>query len=242
MSLRLDQYLVEKGWFESRMKASAAIKAGLVTVNGLTTKKSSSKVSDNCRIEAQAEHPWVSRGGLKLDFAIAHFNVAVSQRTCLDIGASTGGFSQVLLTHGAAQVYAVDVGQKQLHSSLQNDHRIISMEKTDARNLLHNQFDPLPNLLVCDASFISAAKILSAPMALVAGGSDMITLVKPQFEVGRKNIGKGGLVKNDDVALQALQEIQMWITDQGWEVKKSATSPVRGGDGNTEYLVHAIKA
>lgn len=241
MSTRLDQFLVDKGWFESRAKASAAIKAGLVCVNGLTAQKAASKVSDSCQIEAQPEHPWVSRAGLKLDHAIAQFNIEVTQRFCLDVGASTGGFSQVLLSHGAAKVYAVDVGQNQLHADLRYNPRVVSMEKTDARTLQPDQFDPLPDLLVCDASFISATKVLAKPMSLMSAGSDMLTLVKPQFEVGRENIGKGGVVRDAVIALQALRDIESWVHTQGWEVRQSDTSPVTGGDGNTEFLLHATK-
>lgn len=241
MSMRLDQFLVDNGWFESRAKASAAIKAGLVSVNGLTATKAASKVSNSCQIEAQPEHPWVSRAGIKLDHAIVRFKIEVADRFCLDVGASTGGFSQVLLSHGAARVYAVDVGQKQLHAALQNNPRIASMEKTDARTLQSSQFDPIPDLLVCDASFISATKILVTPMSIMPVGADMITLVKPQFEVGRENIGKGGVVRDASIALQALRNIESWVHTQGWEVRQSDTSPVTGGDGNTEFLLHATK-
>jgi len=192
-------------------------------------------------VKAKAEHPWVSRGGLKLDHALTVFDVSVEGKTCLDVGSSTGGFTDVLLARGAAKVYAVDVGTDQLHAKLKNDPRVVSWETTDARNLRTDMFDPVPTVIVCDASFISATKVLATPLSFAAPGAQLITLVKPQFEVGKEGIGKGGIVKLESLALQALSDVSAWVTAQGWQVLKTDTSPIKGGSGNTEYLLWARK-
>jgi len=210
-------------------------------VNGKAIAKANSKIPDGAKVKAEAEHPWVSRGGLKLDHALTVFDVSVSGKTCLDVGASTGGFTDVLLSYGAAKVYAVDVGKAQLHPKLKDDARVISWESTDARNLTANQFDPAPEIIVCDASFISAMKVLETPLKIAAKGADLITLVKPQFEVGRSGIGKGGIVKSEDLALQALDDIKDWVSRQGWTVIGTDNSPITGGSGNKEFLLHAVK-
>ena len=188
-----------------------------------------------------AEHPWVSRGGLKLAHALDVFGVNVDGRIALDVGASTGGFSDVLIVRGAMKVYAVDVGRDQLHNRLKDNPKIISMESTDARDLEPSHFGELPNLIVCDASFISAMKVLERPMSLVESGAELITLIKPQFEVGKDNIGKGGLVRNLSLAKASVDTVASWIKSQSWKVLASDMSPIKGGDGNTEYLLHAKK-
>lgn len=238
---RLDNYLVEHDYYESRARAASAIRAGLVTIDGVAARKASQKVFAHSVVLAQQEHPWVSRGGLKLDHALKVFDVIPEKRICLDVGASTGGFTEVLLAAGAAKIYAVDVGRDQLHPKLLKDPRVISMETTDARNLTLDQFDPLPNLIVCDASFISATKVLGASMSLVPLGSELVTLVKPQFEVGRDHIGRGGLVKDPALAEAALADVSNWVVSQGWSVVATDGSPITGGDGNREYLLHAKK-
>lgn len=230
------------GYFESRAKAAAAIKAGGVKLGGVPIKKASQNIPDGADITAQAPHPWVSRGGVKLSHALQVFGVSARGRICLDVGASTGGFVDVLLAGGASRVYAVDVGRDQLHAKLRGDPRVISMEGQDARELTALMIEPLPNLIVCDASFISMTKVLERPLSLVATGAELVTLVKPQFEVGRKNIGKGGIVKSEEAALESLQAVQDWLVIQGWAVKALTTSPIQGGSGNTEYLCHAVKA
>ena len=237
--MRADQYLTANGHYDSRARAQAAIKAGLVTVDGKVVKKPSEKVKEGAVVTAGKEHPWVSRGGVKLDHALKIFDVDPTGRTALDVGASTGGFSQVLAARGAARVYAVDVGHGQLHNDLHGHPKIISMEGQDARTLSPMQFDGAPDLIVCDASFISAMKVLETPLGLAAKGADLITLVKPQFEVGKINIGRGGLVKTEELGLRALDSVRHWVREQGWRVIASDVSPIKGGSGNTEYLLHA---
>lgn len=237
--MRADQYLTVNNYYDSRARAQAAIKAGLVFVDGKRVKKPSEKIKDGAVITAGQEHPWVSRGGVKLDHALSVFDVDPLGRTALDVGASTGGFSQVLATRGIAKVYAVDVGHGQLHESLHGHPNIISMEGQDARTLSPTQFETAPDLIVCDASFISAMKVLETPLGLAARGADLITLVKPQFEVGKINIGRGGLVKTEELGLRALDSVKQWLRKQGWRVIDSDVSPIKGGSGNTEYLLHA---
>jgi len=238
---RADLYLTENGYYESRARAQAAIKAGLVKVDGKRLKKASEKISDDNEIMAKAEHPWVSRGGLKLAYALKEFDVSVEGKTCLDVGASTGGFSDVLRQKGASKIYAVDVGHEQLHKSLRDVPEIISMEEQDARDLTAADFHTPPQLIVCDASFISAMKVLERPLSLAARTADLITLVKPQFEVGKAGIGRGGIVKSESLALQALSDVSAWVTRQGWHIVATCKSPIKGGSGNAEYLLHARK-
>lgn len=236
---RADLYLTENGYYESRARAQAAIKAGLVKVDGKRLKKASEKLSDLNEISARAEHPWVSRGGLKLAYALKEFGVSAEGKTCLDVGASTGGFSEVLAQKGAAKIYAVDVGHGQLHASLHDVPEIISMEGQDARDLTAQHFTTPPQLIVCDASFISCMKVLEQPLTLAARPAELITLVKPQFEVGKAGIGRGGLVKSESLALQALSNVSAWVTQQGWHMVETCKSPIKGGSGNTEYLLCA---
>ena len=239
--MRADVWLVENGHYDSRARAQAAIKAGLVKIDGKTVKKASFTVNKTAKVEADHEHPWVSRGGLKLVHALAEFGVDPGGKTCLDVGSSTGGFTEVLLSHHAAKVYAVDVGTGQLHRKLRGHPKIVSLESQDARDLTANHIPVPPDLIVCDASFISAMKILGVPLALAAKGANLVTLVKPQFEVGKINIGRGGLVKSEAVGLQALADVSDWVTRQGWTVIATTTSPITGGSGNTEYLLHGRK-
>ncbi len=237
--MRADQYLTLHKHYDSRARAQAAIKAGLVIVNGRTLKKPSEKIAEGASVSAGREHPWVSRGGMKLDHALKTFGVDVMGRTGLDVGSSTGGFSQVLVSRGASKVYAVDVGHGQLHRDLHGEPRILSMEGRDARTLSPTDFDPAPDIVVCDASFISAMKVLEIPLRLAAPTADLITLVKPQFEVGKVGLGKGGLVKTEELGLRALDDVKRWTIAQGWRVVATDLSPIKGGSGNTEYLLHA---
>jgi len=239
--MRADQYLVAHGHYESRARAQAAIKAGLVKANGKALKKPSDKISDGAIIEAGKEHPWVSRGGMKLAHALKIFDISVPGKICLDVGSSTGGFTEVLIQTGAAHVYAVDVGHGQLHKRLQAHARISSMEGQDARALTAAHFAQIPQLIVCDASFISAMKVLAVPLSLAAKGADLMTLVKPQFEVGKAGIGKGGIVKSQAAALESLEAVKDWTRMQGWTVLGADISPIKGGSGNSEYLLHARK-
>lgn len=237
--MRADLWLVATGHYESRARAQAAIKAGLVSVNGRRVKKPSEVIQDGAEIQAEQEHPWVSRGGLKLAHALEEFDVDPTGKTCLDVGASTGGFCDVLLSKDAAHVYAIDVGQSQLHERLQGLASITSMERRDARTLTKDDFDSPPQLIVCDASFISAMKVLDIPMSLAAPKAELITLVKPQFEVGKSGIGRGGIVKSESLALQSLSDVSAWVSSQGWNVVATCASPIKGGSGNTEYLLYA---
>ncbi len=239
--MRLDSFLVENGYYESRARAASAIKAGKVSVDGNVAKKPSAKISKSSKIDAEQEHPWVSRGGLKLDHALSVFEVDVDDRICLDVGSSTGGFTDVLLSRGAAKVYAVDVGRDQLHPKLRQDSRVISMEATDARGLTLAAFETMPDFIVCDASFISAIKVLANPLDIVPSGAELITLVKPQFEVGKDNIGRGGLVKGEDIARGALKQVAAWVETVGWQILATDMSPIKGGDGNIEFLLCARK-
>ena len=238
---RLDSFLFDNGYYDSRARAASAIKAGKVNINGKTISKPSAKINPDAKIVAIPEYPWVSRGGLKLDHALKTFQINVAGRTCLDVGASTGGFTDVLLHHGAEKIYAVDVGTDQLRDILRRNPKVVSLEQTDARNLTTSHLDPIPDLIVCDASFISAAKVLEVPLSLAVLGADLMTLIKPQFEVGKVNIGKGGIVKSPTKAKASLDDFSVWLSGQGWETIGTDVSPIKGGDGNTEYLLHARK-
>ncbi len=240
--MRADQYLVNHGHYDSRARAQSAIKAGKVTIDGVAARKASQTIPKGAEVIAELEHPWVSRGGLKLVHALEVFDVDPSGRLCLDVGSSTGGFTQVLLERGAAKVCAVDVGQGQLHASLHNHPRLLSLENQDARELTEDLIGYAPDLIVCDASFIGLSKVLEIPLSLAAQKATLVSLVKPQFEVGRDGIGRGGLVKSEERALQSLKEVKIWLSDLGWRVKGEDTSPIKGGSGNTEYLLWATRS
>ena len=239
--MRADLFLVTHGHFDTRARAQAAIQAGLVRVNGEVVRKPSQSIHKGAHVEAEAEHPFVSRAALKLVAGLDGFKVDPSGRICLDVGSSTGGFTEVLLHRGAARVYAVDVGRDQLHDSLKSDLRITSLEATDARVLTRAEIPESPSLIVCDASFISLAKVLGVPLSLASDDAEVIALFKPQFEVGRDFIGKGGIVRPDAPVADALEAFARWLEGQGWQVTAHMPSPVTGGDGNLEYLVHAFK-
>lgn len=239
--MRADLFLVTHGHFDTRARAQAAIQAGLVRVNGEVVRKPSQSILNGAHVEAEAEHPFVSRAALKLVAGLDAFNIDPSGRICLDVGSSTGGFTEVLLQRGAARVYAVDVGRDQLHDSLKSDLRITSLEATDARVLTRAEIPESPSLIVCDASFISLAKVLGVPLSLASDDAEVIALFKPQFEVGRDFIGKGGIVRPDAPVADALEAFARWLEGQGWQVTAHMPSPVTGGDGNLEYLVHAFK-
>lgn len=239
---RLDVWLVESGRFESRAQARAAIEAGKVSVNGEIIAKASFTVPDGAHVEAEKLHPYVSRAALKLKTALETFDVDVSGKCCLDVGASTGGFVEVLLQAKAAHVDAVDVGSGQLHSRLRTDSRVRSLEQQDARDLSAGQLSAPPAIITCDASFIGLAKVIDRPLSLAAQQCDLVALFKPQFEVGRTHVGKGGIVK-DNAALQAaLERFRLWLDGRyGFHIRGVADSPIAGGDGNREFLIHARK-
>jgi 23S rRNA (cytidine1920-2'-O)/16S rRNA (cytidine1409-2'-O)-methyltransferase len=238
---RIDQLLVTTGRFDSRARARAAIEAGLVRVSGRVVKKPSEMFEASAPIEAKAPHPWVSRAGLKLVTGLDAFGVDPAGAVCLDVGSSTGGFTQVLLSRGAAKVYAVDVGRDQLHPSLRSDPRVVSMEGQDARALELGMFAAPPRIIVCDASFISLKLILPNVLPLAAQDASLVALIKPQFEAGRDNIGKGGLVKDESIHARVCDEIKALVQQLGWRVEGVTPSPIEGGDGNKEFLMCAIR-
>ncbi|MDO8379338.1 TlyA family RNA methyltransferase [Phenylobacterium sp.] len=240
--VRADVLLLARGLFESRAKARAAIEAGGVTADGQVVAKASDLLDEACDLRGQAAHPYVGRGALKLVHALELWPVAVEGAVVLDVGASTGGFTQVCLERGAARVYAVDVGRGQLHAKLAADPRVTALEGLDARDLTAELIPHPPQLVVCDASFIGLAKVLPAALALAAPGADLIALVKPQFEVGPDLVGKGGLVRDAAARARALAGVASFLTVSGWAVLGAADSPIQGGDGNSEYLLHARKS
>ena len=242
MRIRLDQMLVQRGLFDSRARARAAIEAGKVTVDGVPARAASQPVGHDQAVEAEPAHPWVGRGALKLVHALELWPVAVEGRTVLDVGASTGGFTEVCLDRGAAKVWAVDVGRGQLHPRLAGDPRVVNLEGTDARVLDAELVPEAPGVVVTDLSFISLTKALGLALSLAGAGADLVALVKPQFEqADRAAVGKGGVVADPDARQAALDRVRAWIEGQGWAVRATAESPIRGGDGNLEFLLWAQK-
>jgi 23S rRNA (cytidine1920-2'-O)/16S rRNA (cytidine1409-2'-O)-methyltransferase len=239
-TVRLDQLLVTRGLAESRAKAKAAIEAGGVSVNGAPAKAASQAVRDDAEISYAAAHRWVGRGALKLERALDLWPVAVEGRVVLDVGASTGGFTEVCLDRGAAKVFAVDVGFGQMHPKVAADPRVINLERTDARDLTPAVITEAPSLVVCDASFIGLSKVLPVALELAAPDADLITLVKPQFEgAGPKDAGKKGVVKDPEAHAVAVEGVRAWLESVGWTVRETAESPITGGDGNVEFLMWA---
>lgn len=236
--VRADLLLVERGLYESRARAQAAIAAGLVKVNGTPVTKSSVTLPADATIEATPEHPYVSRGALKLEAALDRFYINPADRICLDIGASTGGFTDLLLKLGAKHVYAIDVGRDQLHHSLRNDPRITSRESCDARNLTRDDFSEAPSLIVIDVSFISLSLVLPHVLPLACDHAVLVALIKPQFEVGRSALKKG-IVKDDQARDDSVKRIEALIITLGWHVRGLINSPIAGGDGNVEFLIIA---
>ena len=239
---RIDQLLVERGVFDSRAKARAAVEAGRVSVAGKVIAKPAEAVDEDAEIIAEAAHPWVGRGALKLVHALDLWPIAVEGRVAIDVGASTGGFTEVMLSRGAAKVFAVDVGRDQLHARLRADPRVVDLSGVDARALDNAVIPQAPQLVVSDVSFISLTKALPAALELAARGADLVALIKPQFEAGREHIGKGGLVKDPEVIARVEGEIVDFLEAAGWPVKGLAESPITGGEGQVERLVWATKA
>ena len=239
---RADVFLVAQGYAASRAEAQAAIKAGRVSADGAPVTKPAQKLHDGMTIGFEKEHPYVSRGALKLIAALDHFGFSPEGRRCLDIGASTGGFTEVLLERGAKHVTAVDVGHGQLHEKISGDARVTSYEGVNAREL-RPDIAGAPEAIVIDVSFISLMLALPRALALAAPGAWLVALVKPQFEAGREHIGKGGLVRDASVAHAAAERVAMWLSSVGgWTVHGLIESPLPGGDGNREYLLGAVKA
>lgn len=238
---RLDVELVRRGFFSSRSQAQAAIEAGKVRVGGVVARKPGLAVAAEAIIEAEAAHLWVSRGGVKLSHALQAFGVDPAGQACLDVGASTGGFTEVLLALGARRVVAVDVGRGQLHPRLQSDLRVVSLEATDARDLTLEMIGERPSLIVCDASFIGLAKVLARALALAAPAAGLVCLFKPQFEVGPTHVGKGGIVSDSVAADAAAAGAEAWLVSVGWSVAGWTPSPILGGDGNAERFLFATR-
>jgi 23S rRNA (cytidine1920-2'-O)/16S rRNA (cytidine1409-2'-O)-methyltransferase len=235
---RADRLLVARGLFESRARAQAAIAAGLVTADGVRVRKASDAISSDAVIEASPEHPYVSRGGVKLAAALDHFRLAVADRVCLDVGASTGGFTEMLAGRGARRVYAIDVGSAQLHPRLRERINIVSMEQTDIRTLDPSRLTEPPDFAVVDVSFISLKLVLPAIGKLLRPRASILALIKPQFETQRSKI-KNGIVREPAIHRAVGDDIAAFLTSLGWRVGGSVPSPILGGDGNREFFVGA---
>ena len=242
MRVRLDQLLVSRGLVESRSKARAAIEAGGVTIDGQPARAPSQMFEETVVLTAVEAHRWVGRGAIKLDHALSLWPVAVEDRVVLDVGASTGGFTEVCLERGAAKVFAVDVGSGQMHQRIATRPRVVNLEQTDARTLDASLITEAPQLIVCDVSFVGLAKVLPAALGLADDDADLIALVKPQFEAsGPSGVGKNGLVKDPEARASALAGVSDWLEGQGWTVRATTESPITGGDGNIEFLLWANK-
>jgi len=235
---RADRLLVERGLFDSRAKAQAAIAAGLVIANDVTVRKASETIAVDANLRATPAYPYVSRGGVKLAAALDHFGFDPRGRVCLDVGASTGGFTQVLLERGAKHVYAVDVGRGQLHESLNIRPEVVSLEETDIRTFSSARLDTVPDLVVIDVSFISLKLALPPALALAKMPAQLIALIKPQFEAGRA-AAKRGIVRDPAVHAAICDDIAAFAASLGWRVLGIIPSPIAGGDGNSEFLLAA---
>jgi 23S rRNA (cytidine1920-2'-O)/16S rRNA (cytidine1409-2'-O)-methyltransferase len=241
ISNRADVFLVEHGYAKTRAEAQEAIAAGKVFDGGRPVLKPSQRLNETSRIRYERAHPFVSRGALKLVAALDRFGFSPQGHVCLDLGASTGGFSEVLLARGARRVYAVDVGHGQLDPRIAGDARVVSMEGVNARSM--KPLPEAPQAITADLSFISLKLALPPALAMAATGAWLVALVKPQFEAGPEHVGKGGIVRDEDAQRAALADIEMWLSSvDGWTVAGAIESPVKGGDGNREYLIAARKA
>ncbi len=238
--MRADLFLVENGYAATRAEAQAAIAAGTVTRDGQVIAKSSQTLTGDMTIVYAPAHPYVSRGALKLVAALDRFGLSPQGLVCLDIGASTGGFTQVLLERGASRVFAVDVGHGQLHAKIANDPRVIALENTNARELSPVVLGEEPQAIVADVSFISLKLALPRALAMAPKDAWLVALVKPQFEVGKDNLGKGGIVRDEAARIAARDDIAAWLAGQS-TVLGTMDSPIAGGDGNREFLIAARK-
>ncbi|MBD3730501.1 MAG: TlyA family RNA methyltransferase [Sphingomonadales bacterium] len=238
--LRLDQMLVDRGLVESRTRAQALVMAGLVFSGETKLAKPGQQLPDDAPLEVRGrDHPWVSRGGIKLAHAIAHFGLDPAGAVAMDIGSSTGGFTDVLLQGGAERVFAVDSGTNQLAWKLRQDPRVTVLEQTSARILTAEQIDAPCDWVVCDASFIGLAKVLERPFELAAPKCRVVALIKPQFEVGREEVGKGGVVRDPALHARVCDEVRGWLEATGWRIQGIVESPITGPEGNVEFLVSA---
>ena len=240
--IRIDQLLVERGLAESRTRAQALIMAGLVMLGDKRADKAGQQVAADAVVSVKGQdHPWVSRGGVKLAHALDHFDIDVSGTVAIDVGSSTGGFTDVLLTKGAARVYAVDSGTNQLAWKLRADDRVVVHEQTSARILTADHIPEAVDVIVCDASFISLSKVLERPMSFARDSAQLVALIKPQFEAGKTEVGKGGVIRDAAVHTRVCAEVQAWLESAGWPVKGLTESPITGPKGNVEFLVWAVK-
>jgi 23S rRNA (cytidine1920-2'-O)/16S rRNA (cytidine1409-2'-O)-methyltransferase len=216
--------------------------AGAVFSGERKLAKAGEMLAEDAPLEVRGrDHPWVSRGGIKLDHGLTHFGFDVTGTVALDVGSSTGGFTDVLLSRGAAKVYAVDVGTNQLAWKLRQDPRVVVLEQTNARHLTADQVPEPVDIIVCDASFIGLAKVLEAPLKLARPGAKLVALIKPQFEAGREEVGKGGVIRDEAVRLRVCDAAADWVASQGWNVLGVTESPITGPEGNVEYLLGATK-
>jgi len=239
---RADQLLVDRGLAESRTRAQALILAGLAFIGDRKIDKAGQQVADDAEVSVKGrDHPWVSRGGIKLDHALSHLGWDVKGAVAIDVGSSTGGFTDVLLSHGAARVYAVDSGTNQLAWKLRQDERVIVHEQTSARTLTPAHIPEPIDLIVCDASFIALSKVLAVPMSFAREGARMVALIKPQFEAERHEIGKKGVVRDAAVHARVCADVRSWLTSEGWEVIDLVESPITGPEGNVEFLIGATR-
>ncbi len=237
---RLDQMLVERGLAESRTRAQALIMAGVVFLGDKKADKPGQQVASGAEITVKgSDHPWVSRGGIKLAHALETFGIDVTGVVVIDVGSSTGGFTDVLLAGGAAKVFAVDSGTNQLAWKLRSDPRVIVHEQTSARILTDAHISQAVDLVVCDASFIGLAKVLEVPLGFAREGAQLVALIKPQFEAGRSEVGKGGVVRDAAIHERVCKEVSEWLEKSGWRVLGLTTSPITGPQGNVEFLVWA---
>ncbi len=237
---RADQLLVARGLAESRARAQALLLAGLVYSGEARVAKPGQMLAGDAPLDVRGrDHPWVSRGGVKLAHAIEHFGLDPAGAVAMDVGSSTGGFTDVLLSKGAARVFAVDSGTNQLAWKLRQDPRVTVLEKTSARVLTPALIDAPCNWVVCDASFISLAKVLEVPLRLAAPECQLVALIKPQFEVGRGEVGKGGVVRDPALHARVCEEVRQWLEGEGWNVQGIVESPIKGPEGNVEFLIAA---
>ncbi|OWQ98397.1 TlyA family RNA methyltransferase [Sphingopyxis witflariensis] len=239
---RADQLLVDRGLAESRTRAQALILAGLAFIGDRKIDKAGQQVPDDAEISVKGrDHPWVSRGGIKLDHALVHLGWDVAGAVAIDVGSSTGGFTDVLLSRGVVRVYAVDSGTNQLAWKLRQDERVIVHEQTSARILTPTHIPEPVDLIVCDASFIALSKVLPVPMGFARDGARMVALIKPQFEAERHEVGKKGVVRDAEVHARVCAETRDWLEGAGWSVLDLVASPITGPEGNVEFLIAATK-
>ena len=240
---RADQLLVDRGLAESRTRAQALILAGLAFVGDRKIDKAGQQIAEDAAISVKGrDHPWVSRGGIKLDHALTHLGWDIAGAVAIDVGSSTGGFTDVMLNRGAARVYAVDSGTNQLAWKLRQDDRVIVHEQTRARILTADHIPEPVDLIVCDASFIALSKVLPVPMAFAKAGARLVALIKPQFEAERHEVGKKGVVRDAAVHARVCSEVRDWLERSGWRVVETVESPITGPEGNVEFLIAATKS